>query len=166
LVARERATRYSEYVGVVDGVLRSSARPFSFEGPYYRTTNATLAPAPPQQPRPPLIIGSRSATGRALAVQCGECWNTYALTGEGSAEEIAGKTRRRNTELDERCAEISRNHGTLRRSLVMWPPLDPWVDADGFKRIVETFLPTASTSSSSCGPGTIAERSSRVPQDS
>ena len=140
--APERAARYSEYVEVVDGVLQSSARPFSFEGRYYRTINAALAPSPPQRPRPPLIIGSRSVTGRALAVQRGDCWNTYALMGEGRVQEIAEKTQRRNTELDERCAEIGRDPRTLRRSLVMWPPLDPWADADGFKRIVETFLPT------------------------
>jgi alkanesulfonate monooxygenase SsuD/methylene tetrahydromethanopterin reductase-like flavin-dependent oxidoreductase (luciferase family) len=140
--ARERAARYSEYVEVVDGVLQSSTRPFSFEGRYYRTTNATLAPSSPQQPRPPLIIGSRSATGRALAVERGECWNTYALAGEGSLDAIAEKTLRRNNELAERCAAVDRDPRTLRRSLVMWPPLDPWADADGFKRIVETFLPT------------------------
>jgi alkanesulfonate monooxygenase SsuD/methylene tetrahydromethanopterin reductase-like flavin-dependent oxidoreductase (luciferase family) len=140
--ARERAARYLEYVEVVDGVLQSSTRPFSFQGRYYRTTKATLAPIPLQQPRPPLIIGSRSATGRALAVQRGECWNTYALPGEGSVEEIVEKTRRRNNELDQRCAEIGRDPRTLRRSLVMWPPLDPWADAEGLKRIVETFLPT------------------------
>jgi alkanesulfonate monooxygenase SsuD/methylene tetrahydromethanopterin reductase-like flavin-dependent oxidoreductase (luciferase family) len=140
--ARERAARYSEYVEVVDGVLQSSARPFSFEGRYYRTTNATIAPSSPQQPRPPLIIGSRSATGRALAVERGECWNTYALTGEGSVEEIAEKTLRRNNELDEHCSAIDRDPRTLRRSLVMWPPLDPWAAEDGFQRIVEAFLPT------------------------
>jgi alkanesulfonate monooxygenase SsuD/methylene tetrahydromethanopterin reductase-like flavin-dependent oxidoreductase (luciferase family) len=140
--ARERAARYSEYVEVVDGVLQSSARPFSFEGRYYRTTNATLAPSSLQQPRPPLTIGSRSATGRTLAVQRGECWNMYALAGEGSVEEIAEKALRRNNELDVRCAEIDRDPRTLRRSLVMWPPLDPWAAEDGFQRIVESFLPT------------------------
>lgn len=140
--ARERAARYSEYVEVVDGVLQSSTRPFSFEGRYYRTTNATFAPSSLQQPRPPLIIGSRSATGRALAVERGECWNTYALTGEGSVEDIAEKTLRRNNELDERCSAIDRDPRTLRRSLVMWPPLNPWADEDGFQRIVEAFLPT------------------------
>ncbi len=123
-------------------MLQSSTRPFSFEGRYYRTTNATLAPSSLQQPRPPLIIGSRSATGRALAVERGECWNTYALTGDVSVEEIAERTLRRNMELDERCAEIDRDPRRLRRSLVMWPPLDPWADEDGLERIVETFLPS------------------------
>jgi alkanesulfonate monooxygenase SsuD/methylene tetrahydromethanopterin reductase-like flavin-dependent oxidoreductase (luciferase family) len=126
-------------------VLQSAARPFSFEGRYYRTIDAALAPSPSQRPRPPLIIGSRSVTGRALAVQHGDCWNTYALTGEGSVQKIAKKTRRRNNELDERCAEIGREPRTLRRSLVMWPPLDPWADADAFRRIVETFLPAGIT---------------------
>ncbi|HVL94515.1 MAG TPA: LLM class flavin-dependent oxidoreductase, partial [Solirubrobacteraceae bacterium] len=139
---RERAARYSEYVEVVDGVLQSSTHPFSFEGRYYRTTNATLAPSSLQRPRLPIIIGSRSATGRVLAVERGDCWNTYALSRDGSVDEIAEQTLRRNNELDERCAEINREPRTLRRSLVMWPPLDPWADADAFQRIVETFVPT------------------------
>lgn len=111
--ARERAARYSEYVEVVDGVLQSSTRPFSFEGRYHRTTNATLAPSSLQQARPPLIIGSRSATGRALAVERGDCWNTYALAADGSVDAIAEKALPRNNELDERCADIDRDPRSL-----------------------------------------------------
>jgi alkanesulfonate monooxygenase SsuD/methylene tetrahydromethanopterin reductase-like flavin-dependent oxidoreductase (luciferase family) len=135
----ERAARFAEYVEVVDGVLRSSTESFNFEGRYYKTTLATLAPPPPQQPRPPLLIGSRSRTGRTSAVERGDCWNTYGLSGEGTREEIVEKTRRRNAELDERCAEIGRDPASLRRSLVMWYPLDPWETDDAFERIVGDF---------------------------
>jgi alkanesulfonate monooxygenase SsuD/methylene tetrahydromethanopterin reductase-like flavin-dependent oxidoreductase (luciferase family) len=48
--ARERSGRFREYVTVVDGVLRSSNRPFTFEGRYYATRETTVAPAPVQCP--------------------------------------------------------------------------------------------------------------------
>lgn len=141
----ERAARYAEYVEVVDGVLRSWDEPFSFTGRHYRTTDAALAPPPPQKPRPPLIIGSRSKTGRAVAAERGDGWNTYALTGEGEIKEIAETTRRRNEELDERCVAFGRDPRSLRRSLVMWSPLDPWAEPDAFARIIDAFRPTGIT---------------------
>jgi alkanesulfonate monooxygenase SsuD/methylene tetrahydromethanopterin reductase-like flavin-dependent oxidoreductase (luciferase family) len=135
----ERAARYAEYVEVVDGVLRSAGNPFSFDGDYYRTTGAELAPPPPQKPRPPLIIGSRGRTGRRLAARVGDCWNTYALSGEGPTEAIVEKTRQRNEELDAHCADLGRDPRSVRRSLIMWPPLDPWADPSELQRIIETF---------------------------
>jgi alkanesulfonate monooxygenase SsuD/methylene tetrahydromethanopterin reductase-like flavin-dependent oxidoreductase (luciferase family) len=164
--ARERAARYSEYVEVVDGVLRSSEEPFSFSGSYYRTKDAGLAPPTPQKPRPPLIIGSRSPTGRALAVERGDCWNTYALTGEGTIKEIVEKTRRRNEGLDERCATAGRDPAALRRSLVMWSPLDPWAEPDALERIVEAFRPAGITEFIAMWPGDdrreLIERAARL----
>lgn len=141
----ERAARYAEYVEVVDGVLRSSDQPFSYEGDYYRATDAVLAPPPAQLPRPPLVIGSRSRTGRTVAAQRGDCWNTYAIAGEGEIEEIANKTRRRNEALNASCVSAGRDPRELRRSLVMWPPLDPWAEADALERIIELFRPAGIT---------------------
>jgi len=74
-----------------------------------------------------------------VAVERGDCWNTYGLTGEGTVDEIVQKTRRRNEELDRRCEETGRDPASLRRSLVMWPPLDPWASSDAFVRLVEDF---------------------------
>ncbi len=142
---RERAARFGEYLEIVDGALRSWKAPFSFAGRYYQTTDAALAPSPPQEPRPPLIVGSRSRTGRAIAAQRAECWNSYALPSDGEIDQIAEKTKRRNDEVDERCADLGRDPRTLRRSLVMWPPLDPWADPDALERIVEVFVPTGIT---------------------
>jgi alkanesulfonate monooxygenase SsuD/methylene tetrahydromethanopterin reductase-like flavin-dependent oxidoreductase (luciferase family) len=125
-------------VEIVDGALRSWETPFSFEGRYHRAQDVALAPAPVQRPRPPITVGGRSPTARRVAAERADCWNTFGLT-PTPVEEIVEATRRHNHELDELCAELSRDPAHLRRSLVMWSPLEPWAGADAFERIVASF---------------------------
>jgi len=134
----ERAARFREYVEIVDGVLRSWEAPFSFEGRHHRAQDVTLAPAPVQRPRPPITVGGRSATVLRVAAERADCWNTFGLM-PTPLEEVIETTRRQNRELDERCAQLGRDPADLRRSLVLWAPLDPWAAPDAFKRIVESF---------------------------
>jgi alkanesulfonate monooxygenase SsuD/methylene tetrahydromethanopterin reductase-like flavin-dependent oxidoreductase (luciferase family) len=134
----ERAARFREYVEIVDGALRSWEAPFSFEGGHYVAHDVTLAPAPMQRPRPPITVGGRSPTVLRVAAERADCWNTFGLT-PTPTQEIVETTRRQNRELDERCAALGRNPAELRRSLVMWAPLDPWADPGAFERIVESF---------------------------
>jgi alkanesulfonate monooxygenase SsuD/methylene tetrahydromethanopterin reductase-like flavin-dependent oxidoreductase (luciferase family) len=134
----ERAARFREYVEIVDGALRSWEAPFSFEGRHHRAQDVVLAPAPVQRPRPPITVGGRSPTVLRAAAERADCWNTFGLT-PTPAEEVAETTRRQNRELDERCAQLGRDPAELRRSLVMWAPLDPWAARGAFERIVESF---------------------------
>jgi alkanesulfonate monooxygenase SsuD/methylene tetrahydromethanopterin reductase-like flavin-dependent oxidoreductase (luciferase family) len=136
---RERATRFREYVQVVDGVLRSWETPFSFEGRYYRTQETSLAPAPVQRPRPPITVGGQSPTVRRVAAERADCWNTFAL-GDVPFDEILETVRHQKLELDELCTELGREPMKLRRSLVLWKPLDPWETRDAFERIVAAFV--------------------------
>jgi alkanesulfonate monooxygenase SsuD/methylene tetrahydromethanopterin reductase-like flavin-dependent oxidoreductase (luciferase family) len=134
----ERAARFREYVEVVDGVLRSWEAPFSFEGHHHRTQAVTLAPAPVQRPRPPITVGGRSATVLRVAAERADCWNTFGLM-PTPLQEVIETTRRQNRELDERCAQLGRDPAELRRSLVLWAPLDPWATPDAFERVVDSF---------------------------
>jgi alkanesulfonate monooxygenase SsuD/methylene tetrahydromethanopterin reductase-like flavin-dependent oxidoreductase (luciferase family) len=134
----ERAARFREYVEIVDGVLRSWESPFSFEGRHHRTQDVTLAPPPVQRPRPPITVGGRSPSVLRVAVEQADCWNTFGLA-PTPVKEVVEATRRQNHELDERCMELGRDPAELRRSLVMWAPLDPWASPDAFERIVEDF---------------------------
>jgi alkanesulfonate monooxygenase SsuD/methylene tetrahydromethanopterin reductase-like flavin-dependent oxidoreductase (luciferase family) len=136
--SRERAARFREYVQIVDGTLRSWDAPFNFEGRYHRAKDVTLAPPPVQRPRPPITVGGRSPTSLRVAAERADCWNTFGLT-PTPIEEVVETTRRHNAELDERCAQLGRDASELRRSLVMWAPLDPWTDDDAFERLVEDF---------------------------
>ncbi len=135
---RERAARFREYVQVVDGVLRGCETPFSFEGRYYRTQESPLAPAPVQRPRPPITVGGQSRTIRRIAAECADCWNTFAM-GDVAFDEILDTVRRHNRELDQLAAELGREPATLRRSIVLWKPLDPWETPDAFERMVTAF---------------------------
>ena len=136
--ARERAARFGEYVEIVDGLLRSSETPFTYEGHYYSTREATIAPAPVQRPRPPITVGGQSPSVRRVAADRADCWNTFAL-GEVPFDEIVETVRTQNQELDELCAQQDRDPALLRRSLVCWKPLDPWETPDAFARIVASF---------------------------
>ena len=138
---RERAARFREYVQIVDGGLRSWETPFSYEGRYYRTQVSSLAPAPVQRPRPPITVGGQSPTVRRVAAEHADCWNTFAL-GDAPFDEILDTVRHQNRALDQHCAELGREPAKLRRSLVLWKPLDPWETPDAFARIVTAFAET------------------------
>jgi alkanesulfonate monooxygenase SsuD/methylene tetrahydromethanopterin reductase-like flavin-dependent oxidoreductase (luciferase family) len=134
----ERSARFREYVEIVRGLLSSSQTPFSFEGRYYTTYEATVAPGPVQRPRPPITVGGQSPSVRRIAATCADCWNTFAL-GVVPFDEIVETVRAQNRELDEHCVQLDRDPATLRRSLVCWKPLDPWETPDAFERIVASF---------------------------
>jgi len=136
--ARERAARFREYVDVVDGLLGSWETPFTFEGRYYRTHQTSLAPAPVQRPSPPITVGGQSLTVRRVAAERAACWNTFAL-GDVPFDEILAILRHHNQELDQLCAELGRDPAEVRRSLVLWKPLDPWETPDALDRIVTAF---------------------------
>jgi alkanesulfonate monooxygenase SsuD/methylene tetrahydromethanopterin reductase-like flavin-dependent oxidoreductase (luciferase family) len=134
----ERAARFREYVEIVDGALRSWESPFNFDGRHHQARGVSLGPPPLQRPRPPITVGGRSPTVLRVAAERADCWNTFGLT-PTPVEQVVEATRRHNRELDERCAELGRDPADLRRSLVMWAPLDPWAGPHAFERIVESF---------------------------
>jgi hypothetical protein len=156
----ERSARFREYVEIVRGLLSSSQTPFSFEGRYYTTYEATVAPGPVQRPRPPITVGGQSPSVRRIAAECADCWNTFAL-GVVPFDEIVETVRAQDRELDEHCVQLDRDPATLRRSLVCWKPLDPWETPDAFERIVASFREAGFRSSTSCGRPTSASRSLR-----
>src|ERR671930_740668 len=64
---RERVDRFREAVEVVDLLLRNETA--SFDGRYYRLSDASVRPGPVQKPRPPLTLG---AHGRRMLRVCAE----------------------------------------------------------------------------------------------
>ncbi len=74
----------------------------------------------------------------AVAGERADCWNTFG-SAPTALDEVVETTRRHNRELDDRCMQVGRAPATLRRSLVLWPPLDPWAAPGAFDRIAEPF---------------------------
>jgi alkanesulfonate monooxygenase SsuD/methylene tetrahydromethanopterin reductase-like flavin-dependent oxidoreductase (luciferase family) len=73
----ERLTRFTEYVEALDGLLRSRDRSFQRSGGHVQTFNAPCAPAPVQDPRPPVVLGGQSRSVRQLAARLADGWNTH-----------------------------------------------------------------------------------------
>jgi alkanesulfonate monooxygenase SsuD/methylene tetrahydromethanopterin reductase-like flavin-dependent oxidoreductase (luciferase family) len=135
---QERVARFSEYVEVVDGLLRGPSRAFAFEGRYYRTREAAMGPPSVQQPRPPITVGGQSPTVLRVAAERADCWNTAGPLGVGM-DEILETTRQQNERLDEMCVAFGRETTEVRRSLFMVGALDAWASPDAVEQIVKRF---------------------------
>jgi F420-dependent oxidoreductase-like protein len=101
----ERVGRFREAVAVVDQLLRNDES--SYDGRYYQLRQARFRPRPVQQPRPPLVLAGHGPRMLRIAAEYADTWNSF-----GTAEEM----RERNQLLDEHCAAIGREPGSLRRS--------------------------------------------------
>ncbi len=135
---RERAERFAEYVAVVEGLLGSGGRPFSFAGSHYATRDVRVLPEPLQAPRLPITVGGQSPTVLRVAAARADCWNTHGPFG-ASVEEILAVTRRQSALVDELCANAGREPSSLRRSLLLFDALDAWASPGALTRIVERF---------------------------
>ena len=138
--AQERTARFSEYVRIVDAVLRSGGSPVSVDGQYYSTVGTRLIPDPPQRPRPPITIGGQSAAVLRVAAAYADSWNSDGHPNH-DADKVFEATRRQNATLDEYCVSAGREPSSLRRSLLLIHALDAWSSPDAIERFVEKFWP-------------------------
>jgi alkanesulfonate monooxygenase SsuD/methylene tetrahydromethanopterin reductase-like flavin-dependent oxidoreductase (luciferase family) len=133
---RERCERLAETVEIVDRLLRGERRPYS--GRYYSFSEAVMAVLPVQQPRPPLTIAASKRRSIAVAAQFADSWNTFGgldLTAEQHYEYAAQRARI----LDKCCEEVGRDPSGVRRSILVYAPLDPWESVDAFRSVVARF---------------------------
>jgi alkanesulfonate monooxygenase SsuD/methylene tetrahydromethanopterin reductase-like flavin-dependent oxidoreductase (luciferase family) len=125
---RELVERFHEAVQVVDAMLRNETT--TYAGRYYKLEAALMRPQPVQKPRPPLVLGAHRSKMLRIVAQYADDWNSF-----GTVEEM----RERNAILDEHCAAIGRDPGTIVRSLYGWAammPADPWASSDAFADVV------------------------------
>lgn len=105
----ERAERFAEYVGLVDRLTRNDE--VSFEGRWYRTERAMMAPGFVQRPRPPLLLAAHGPRTLAVTARYADVWNTYGPT---LAEAVAARER-----LAAACQAIGRDPGEIRCSVLL-----------------------------------------------
>jgi alkanesulfonate monooxygenase SsuD/methylene tetrahydromethanopterin reductase-like flavin-dependent oxidoreductase (luciferase family) len=132
----ERVGRFREAVEIVDSLLRHEAT--TFEGRYYRLTEASLRPAPLQKPRPPLTLGAHRPRMLRICAEYADSWNSF-----GTVEEM----RERNELLDQACAAVGREPREIRRSFYGWASQmkaqglpDPWQSTAAFEDVVGRYL--------------------------
>jgi len=116
--ANERVDRFLEVVEIVDQLLRNPETTYS--GRYYQVKGTIINPAPIQKPRPPLMIGGNRPRMLKIAARYADTWNTFGGIDVKSFQEMLAITQERNTRLDAYCAEIGRDPGTIRRSVLIF----------------------------------------------
>lgn len=131
----ERVARLGEALNIVDGLLRG--RLDSYQGRFYTFEHAAVSPRPFQSPRPPLTVAAEGPRMLRLAAEHADRWMTFG--GFADAEEIEAKTRSRISALRQACVEFGRDPEALRRALFVFPPLEPWASADGFRDLVDRY---------------------------
>jgi len=136
--AKERAGRFAEYVEIVDGILRGSGEPYSFEGEWLWVRDVRTSPPSVQRPRPPIIVGGQSPTILRTAARFADVWNTIGPMGAG-AEEVLEVTGRQNRRIDQLATEAGRDPASIRRSLALYGPWDPWESPVTLEEVVERF---------------------------
>ena len=130
----ERVNRFSEFVELVDLLLRQEMT--SFEGKYYRCDAAEMIPLPLQQPRPPLTIAAHGPRMLRIAARFADSWSSWGGYEVESTDDFFRVTTDRCARFDELCVAFDRDPTSIRHSLVCFPPLTPWESADYFTDMV------------------------------
>ena len=116
----ERVARFQEVVEIVDQLLCNEVS--SYQGRYYQLKDTAMQPRPVQEPRPPITIAAHGPVTLKIAARHADTWSSMGGF-DLSPEAMLAVTRQRNEALDEYCAEVGRDPLTLRRSLLLWPPI-------------------------------------------
>jgi len=102
---RDRSDRFEESVHVVASLLREPRT--TFEGRFFRLTDAPNEPVPVQERLPVLVAGSGEQRTLRTVARYADVWHTW-----GTPESFAAKS----AVLDQRCAEVGRDPGGIRRA--------------------------------------------------
>jgi alkanesulfonate monooxygenase SsuD/methylene tetrahydromethanopterin reductase-like flavin-dependent oxidoreductase (luciferase family) len=115
LPPRELASRFEEFVGVLDRLLREPA--VSHEGTYYTVCEARMIPGCVQQPRVPIALAAGGPRTFALAARCADMWITHggAAGASESAADLDAAVRAQTESLARACEAIDRDPATIDR---------------------------------------------------
>lgn len=113
---KERVARFVEYVEIVDKLLSNEVT--SYSGKFYQINEAVMNPRPLQKPRPPIMIAAMGPVMLKMAARYADIWNSLSFA--NNFDEQMAQTRARIAEVDEHCATIGRDPGSLRRSYLMF----------------------------------------------
>ncbi|NJP42944.1 LLM class flavin-dependent oxidoreductase [Actinacidiphila epipremni] len=116
---RERASRFGEFVGLLDRLLTQGS--VTERGTYYAAEEARNIPGCVQRPRLPFAIAATGPRGLALAARYGQAWVTTgddSLYAEGTPEQSRAAIRGQVERLGAACEAAGRDPGELERILL------------------------------------------------
>jgi alkanesulfonate monooxygenase SsuD/methylene tetrahydromethanopterin reductase-like flavin-dependent oxidoreductase (luciferase family) len=143
----ERVGRFREVVEIVDRLLREGE--LTYEGRYYRATDALLRPAPLQRPRPPLTLGGGKPQMLRVVARYADRWNSAS-----QPEQF----RERLPYLAAECRAIGRDPDAICCSLMCNPYLypeewgNPWESPEYFAALVARYRAVGVTEFILCWP--------------
>jgi hypothetical protein len=105
-----------------------------------------MNPLPIQRPRPPLVIGAKGPATLKVVARHADVWNTF-VGFDLQEDEFYERTAEPTRILEDRCADIGRDPASIVRSLLLFPPLDPWSSPPAFGDLVGRHSELASLSS-------------------
>lgn len=134
----ERMARFREAVEIVDRMLRNEAT--TYDGKYYKITNAAMSPRPVQLPRPPITIAAHGPVSLRVVARYADSWNSVPPRDQTMAAAI-DVTRSRNAQLDDYCLQAGRDPQNIKRSLMVSPAPDlPLDSVDAICEFVERYV--------------------------
>jgi alkanesulfonate monooxygenase SsuD/methylene tetrahydromethanopterin reductase-like flavin-dependent oxidoreductase (luciferase family) len=140
----ERVARLTEYVQIVDRLLRDEVT--SFAGDFYQVDGAIMNPRPVQSPRPPITVGALGPAMIRHAARLADTWNSLSF--RESFEEQVAETRERVALMDAAREALGRGRDTLRYSYTMFDAtarprggaIDYYESVDRFEEMVGRIL--------------------------
>jgi alkanesulfonate monooxygenase SsuD/methylene tetrahydromethanopterin reductase-like flavin-dependent oxidoreductase (luciferase family) len=115
----ERANRFTEFVELVDGLLREEIT--AHRGRFYSVADARMAPGCVQRPRVPIVVAATGPKGFALAARRADSWATLGppnLSFAYSPEQMLELVGRQVAELERACVAIGRDPADIERIYV------------------------------------------------
>ncbi|MGV9230439.1 LLM class flavin-dependent oxidoreductase [Streptomyces nigra] len=116
---RERADRFTEFVGLLDRLLTEDS--VSYRGEFYSAHEARNIPGCVQRPRLPFAVAATGPRGLRLAARYGQAWVTTGdpkLYENGTSEQSVQAIRGQIEKLGDACAEAGREPGSLDKVLL------------------------------------------------
>jgi alkanesulfonate monooxygenase SsuD/methylene tetrahydromethanopterin reductase-like flavin-dependent oxidoreductase (luciferase family) len=133
----EQVARFAEFVELLDLLLRQEVT--TYAGAYYRCDAAETIPLPVQRPRPPITVAAHGPKMLRIAARYADGWSSWGGYGVETEQDFYAVTAQRAERFDELATDFGREAGSIRHSVVCFPPLTPWESTDYFTDMVGRF---------------------------
>jgi alkanesulfonate monooxygenase SsuD/methylene tetrahydromethanopterin reductase-like flavin-dependent oxidoreductase (luciferase family) len=133
----EQVARFAEFVELLDLLLRQEVT--TYAGAYYRCDAAETIPLPVQRPRPPITVAAHGPKMLRIAARYADGWSSWGGYGVETEQDFYAVTAQRAERFDELATNFGREAGSIRHSVVCFPPLTPWESTEYFTDMVGRF---------------------------
>jgi alkanesulfonate monooxygenase SsuD/methylene tetrahydromethanopterin reductase-like flavin-dependent oxidoreductase (luciferase family) len=140
--AQERASRFEEFVTLLDQVLVNPVTP-EFRGEFYSAHEARSIPGCTQQPRIPFVIAGTGNRGISLAAKFGSGWVSNGDSSnplEATEQEHFMSVQKQISMLRDECARIGRDFDSIDRVFLASSRNEAWMKSvSEFERLANMY---------------------------